>query len=497
MRKVRGAAVVAAALVAAGSAHAMDYRFGLQAQVGYTPLMYRAVDPTDEQAAEAHTLEIDGNPAGTVGDQQVLDSRYAGAYQDGFALWGDGGTMRYWSPLFQATSNNGAFSFGARFVAKNKEHDSLGGNGWAVWLDWKQFEMKVGTTGSLGYGSYVRTGASMPTDTSALYRWEIEYKGVLSQHSTGQPDAGDASNYHWYGSGTSDAGSGVYNRTDKTKGFGLKWVQRVRGSDTLDVRLVNMFSQGYTDGRDYNALYPVGWNVQVNYRMPQLTCATTFKLQSNSETDWDEIADGFNLAWHIGAQTSAVPGVTLSAGYSLIGHNIGVEGAADDGVTYGKDWFGHTAEIAASFRLRDWSFNFSNTTSLILLSDYYKAVSNYGHYGWKPYLGEYVSLNASRRINGLMVGNIGLGFNDPNMNSYTDGKAEASIWFKPGVDISPARGATISIALDCSLSNFSDEAKGWWSRYAADAYSNTFNGVFYTYPHTFWVSIPITFTVNM
>ena len=235
--------------------------------------------------------------------------------------------------------------------------------------------------------------------------------------------------------------------------------------------------------------------------MPTWTFSTTFKIRGaevDGSTDKYEMPEAFDLAWHIGLSTTRIPGVTVSAGYSTFGENLGKATLEVDEEEYDKEFWGHNVGLSLGWRLGEWSFNFDTTTSLVLLSDAMKATSNLNHYAWRPYLGETVSLTAHKRINGLMNGHIGVGFNDANMNSYTDGKAEAGVWLHPSVDISPARGVNVNVALHCAVDNFSDEARGWWSRYNGDAdIYGAGSEVYYTYPHTVNVSIPITFSISI
>ena len=512
MRKTLGAVAVATALMAGGGhLWAMDYRLGIQLRTdgGWSPVQFRYSDYSDERAQTAHVLEVDGEPVSfygqPVGDKQVLgySNSYGSSggadYESGFALWSGSIAARQWTPLFQATSNNGAFSFGARFTIKNKERDGFAGNGFSVWLDYKNFELKIGTTGGLGYGAYVGTGGTFYGQTAALFGWELGSGSYLPYFTPGNYE-----NLNYFGYQVSNAGLSVENISDRATGMGIKWTQRLRGTDTLDVRLVNMFrasSKGfsYTAGDDYDALLPVGWNFQVNYRMPAWTFATTFKVKDATNSgEKFEIPKAVNISWHIAALTTIFPGMTLSAGYGLIGEFLGDAQSAVDETNYDKEFWGHNAEITLAFPLGDWTLNFGSKTTLFLLSDEMKARSSANRYGWRPYLGETVSLSAHKRINGLLTGHIAVGFDDANMNSYTDGKAEASIWLSPSVDISPARGVTVTVGLSASLQNFSDQARGWWSDYNSD-YDPFGAGseIYYTYPHTLHISVPISCTISI
>ena len=528
MRKSWGAAVAAAVLITGGGlANAMDYRIGINARSdgSWSPFAYRYVDPTDEQAEEAHVIEIDGKPAVyndgfrniPVGDAQILDpdnKGYAGAYEDGFALWGGGLLVRRFEPMFQATSNNGAFAFGARFNIKNKDMETFNGNGWSVWLDYKQFEMKAASTGTLGWGGYVSTGGNFIKSTSALYAWLMaDSQYIYFKHYK----KGNDDDYNFFGYQTANAGLGVENITDKNIAFGIQWTQKLRGSDTLNVRLVNMhdFSAGdagYRAGQDYDALYPVGWNIQANYRMPTWTFSGTYKIRAanemNSSTYEDysgkyDMPTAFDMSGHVGVATSIIPGVSLSVGYAFIGEDVGnsYESAVSSEAgapTYSHEFWGHNFALSAGWKISSWSFNFDTTTTLMLLSEYMKEKSSANRYGWKPYLGETVSLTAHHRINGLLNGHITASFTDANMNSYSDGKAEASVSLFPNVDISPARGVNINVGISMTLENFSDRAVGWWSDYNSDAdFGNNSGEVYYTYPHTFTVKIPISFIISM
>ena len=523
MKKSWSAAVAAAVLITGGGAlHAMDYRIGFQASGGITPLSYRYTDPTDEQKADAHTLEVNGQPASAGTGAFVLGDQQPAEYEKGLAFWSNAGELKYLSAMFQQTSNSNAFSFGARFQIKAKEYNTVDGNGWSAWLDWKQLELKVGTVGGLGWSGYVRTGGMGLATTAALYAWEIGDKGVPNIKSSGDGNArmGDETNYNIFGYLTCYVSSDVNCYIDNTKAFGLKWVQKVNGNDTLDLRLVHMFTgknladggttmystAHYGSGNSWNIRWPLAWNVQANYKASAWTASTTFKyepLHLKDDGDWREFPDMYNWSWHLGFDTSLIPRWSFSAGYSLVGEMFGVDddvAYTNNGTsyteTYDKSWLGQLFEIALGTRIGDWSVSFNNKLAFITLSEYNKAVSNASHFGWKPYIGEYVSVNLSKRINGLLTSYFGLGFDDANLNSYTDGKGEATIWFKPSVDISPSRGVVINVGLNCSLTNFSDEAKGWWSHYA-DAASSTFHGVYYTYPHTLNVSIPISLRVGI
>ena len=522
MKKSWSAAVAAAVLITGGGAlHAMDYRIGFQARTdgGWSPVQFRYHDYSDDKAATAHVRESDGEAVGWsssigVGDQQILDETnygYTGAYEDGFAIWGGGIKGYRFQPMFSAASNSGAFSFGARFMIKCKESDAFEGNGYSAYIAYKNFELKAGTTGGLGYGGYVGTGGSFVSATSALFLWEVcdndvyrrfpQNTGYRLDGTTQKVIKGDQGNWNFFGSNVSNASFGVENISDKSSGFGLQWTGKVReGKDTLNLRIANMhsFSQdsnGYRGGSEYAATYPIGWNVQVNYRMPTWTFSTTYKIKNakNNTTGMYEKPEDFSMAGHFGVSTGIIPGISLSAGYAFIGEEVGksAEGTID-GISYSHEFWGHNIGIAAGWKIRDWSFNAGNTTSLYQLSDYQKAKSSYNRYGWRPYVGTSFYLNATKRINGLMVGHLNFGFEDGNLNSYTDGKAEAGFSFTPSVDIAPARGMNINIALSMSFKNLSDQARGFWSDYGSDSDFGTNAGeIYYTYPHTFYVSIPI------
>ena len=510
MRKLLSTAATVV-LVGGGLVSAMDYRAGVQMRTdgGWSPFAFRYADPTDEQIQNAHVLEVDGVPVSFygqgVGDKQVLGysngygSSDGAEYENGFALWSGGIAARQWTPLFQATSSSGAFTFGARFTIKNKERAAYNGNGYSIWLDYKNFEMKVGTTGSLGYGAYVGTAGTFYGQTAALFGWELGSSNYLPYFTPGNYE-----NFNYFGYQVSNAGLGVENVSDRNTGFGLKWAQKVRGSDMLDVRLVNMFRAsskgfGYTAGDDYAALYPAGWNLQANYRMPAWTFSTTFKIRDASNSgETYEVPESVNISWHIAASTTRIPNLTLSAGYATIGEFLGDATAQVNDVDYDKEFWGHNAEVTVAYRLGEWTLNAGAKATLMFLSDEMKARSNANRYGWKPYLGTTASVGAHKRINGLMTGHIAFGFDDANLNSYTDGKAEANLWFTPSVDISPARGVTLNVALSCSLQNFSDEARGWWADYNSDLDPfGTGNEIYYTYPHTFHVSVPLSLTITI
>lgn len=513
MKKVLGAAL-AAALVGSTVASAMDYRIGMSvaSDGGWSPFNYRYSDYSYDKALSAHVLESNGEPVsytGTsytvpVGDAQVLAPSgygYAGTYQDGFSLWGGGLKVTKFQPMFQGSSATGEYKFGARFMIKNKEYDSFNGNGWSTWLDYKNFEIKAATTGLLGYGAYCGTGGNFLTATTALFGWLMTDSNFnyFKHYKKGNID-----DYNYFGYQVSNAGLPVENITDNNKAVGVKWVQKLRdGKDTLDLRLVNMRNVlsggiGYKSGNEYDTTYPVGWNVQANYRMPQWTFSGTFKMRAaNSVTaDKYDMPEAFNIAGHLGVATSIFPAVSLSAGYAFFAEEVGDSGKAEvNGVEYSGEFWGHNFAFNVGWKLGDWSFSLGDTTSLVLLSDYMKAKSSAYRYAWKPYLGTSVSLNANKRINGLLNGHISVGFTDANMNSYTDGKAEAEVWIHPNVDISPARGVNMNIALHASLQNFSDQACGWWSDYNSDAdFGNKAGEIYYTYPHTLSISIPISFS---
>ena len=513
MRKSWGAAVAAAVLITGGGlANAMDYRIGFQARTdgGWSPFAFRYSGQTDEQKDEAHVLEINGKPAEftygngvstPIGDQQPVD------YEDGFALWSGGIKGFRFQPMFQATSNSGAFAFGARFMVKNKEHEEFNGVGWSSWLDYKNFEVKVATTGSMGYGAYVGTGGNFYLATTELFAWEL----------TSSSDAylpkyfkkGNSDDFNYFGYQTSNAGLGVENISDTSTGIAVQWTQKIRSTDTLNLRLVNLSlpvsgGNGYKPGREYDTTYPVGWNVQANYRMPTWTFSTTFKIRGGNGSDEDKYGkpDFFDISWHGAFSTTRIPNTTLSAGYSFIAENVGNSPEADVTIndvteSYSRELWGHNFGLSAAYRWQGWTFNFDNTTTLMLLSDYMKARSNKNRYGWRPYIGETVTVSAHKRINGLMTGHLAFNFSDANMNSYTDGKAEATFSFTPSVDIAPARGVNVNVALSCSLQNFSDQARGWWSDYNSDADFGNSGEIYYTYPHTLNISIPISLSISI
>ena len=528
MRKTLGAVAVATALMAGGGhLWAMDYRVGVQVRTdgSWSPVQFRYSDYSEERAQTAHVLEVDGKPAAyngrytePVGDRQILDPQYAGAYEKGFAFWGGGIDGAQLTPLFQATSNNGAFTFGARFMIKNKPHDDYAGNGWSMWLDYKQFELKAATTGTLGYGAYVGTGGTFLKETSALFAWEMtdtKYPYFGAQRQQGYPNhnvaKGNIDDYNRFGYQVSNAGHGVESIQDTVSGVGIQWTQPLRGTDTLNLRLVNIHSVtsggiGYLVGRDYDTTYPMGWNVQANYRMPAWAFSGTFKIRgaNGASTDKYEMPESFNIAGHVGVSTTRFPNLTLSAGYAFIGEGIGDEVEVGDSDTeadagiYSVEFWGHNVGLSAAYRLSDWTINFDTTASLMMLSDYMKARSNKNRYGWRPFVGATATVSAHKRINGLMTGHVALNFTDANMNSYTDGKAEASFALTPSVDISPARGVNVNIALALSLQNFSDQARGWWSDYNSDHDFGDISGEFYyTYPYTFHVSIPISLSISI
>ena len=523
MRKTVGAVAVATALMAGGGhLWAMDYRVGVQMRTdgSWSPVQFRYSDYSDERAQTAHVLEIDGKPAAfnngqatvPVGDVQITGAGNAGAYEDGFAFWGGGIDGYRFQPLFQATSNNGAFTFGARFMIKNKPHDAYTGNGWSMWLDYKQFELKAATVGNLGYGAYVGTGGNFLLATSALYAWEMTETGKYAYFKHYWP--GDTADFNYFGYQISNAGLGVENISDNNTAVGIQWTQPLRGTDTLNVRLVNLhnFSSGgfgYYAGRDYDTTFPVGWNVQANYRMPAWAFSGTFKIRGANQAAQEkyEMPESFNIAGHVGVSTTRFPNLTLSAGYAFIGEAIGDEVEIEAGSTlaeagtYSVEFWGHNVGLSAAYRLSDWTINFDTTASLMMLSDFMKARSSKNRYGWRPYVGATATVSAHKRINGLMTGHVALNFTDANMNSYTDGKAEASFALTPSVDISPARGVNVNVALALSLQNFSDQARGWWSDYNSDgdfghAATNA-GAVYYTYPYTFHVSIPISLSISI
>ncbi len=511
MKKVLGAAIIAA-LVGSTVANAMDYRIGVQVKTdgGWSPFQYRYLDYSDEKAAEAHVLESNGEAVAynngsytaAVGDQQILGS-YAGAYEDGFALWAGGRKGFRFQPMFQGASNSGDWKFGARFMVKCKEYDNFAGNGWSAWAGYKNFELKTATTGGLGYGAYVGTGGNFLLATSALYAWlmtDTNY-AYFKHYKKGNID-----DYNYFGYQVSNAGLGVENVSDKAMGVGVQWTGKVRNDkDTLNIRLANMHNFasggfGYIGGREYDAKYPMGWNAQVNYRMPSWTFSTTFKMRGANEaqtSDKFEKADAWNIAGHFGVSTALIPGVSLSAGYAFIGEDIGKSAETEvNGTAYSHEFWGHNFGVAAGWKIGDWSFSAGNTTTLMLLSDYMKAKSSAYRYAWKPYLGTTVYVNTTKRINGLMTGHLNFSFTDANLNSYTDGKAEASFSFVPNVDISPARGVNVNIGIACSLENFSDRACGWWSDYNSDSdFGNSAGEIYYTYPHTLTISVPISMSL--
>ena len=516
MKKVLGAAL-SLALIGSSVASAMDYRIGLSVATdgGWSPLSFRYSDYSYDKAVDAHVLESNGEAvsfAGAgytvpVGDAQVVDPNgygYAGTYQDGFSLWGGGKAAQKITPMFQGATDSGNWKFGARFMIKNKEYSTFAGNGWCTWVDYKNFEFKTATTGTLGYGAYVGTGGNFLTATSGLFAWLMtDSKYAYFKHYA----KGNIDDYNYFGYQVSNAGLGVENISDKNMAVGVKWVQKVRGGqDTLDLRLVNMHSTtsggyGYYAGREYSTTYPVGWNVQANYRMPTWTFSTTFKMRGANESEQDtyDYPDAFNIAGHFGVATSIIPGVSLSAGYAFIGEDVGNSAETEiDGTAFSHEFWGHNFGINAGWKIKDWSFSAGDTTTLMLLSDYMKAKSSAYQYGWKPYLGTSVYINATKRINGLMTGHLNFSFTDANMNSYTDGKGEASFNFTPSVDIAPARGVNLNIAISATLENFSDQAIGWWSDYNGDSDFGSNKGeVYYTYPHTLTISIPISMRITI
>ncbi|MCR5724622.1 MAG: hypothetical protein K6G80_06000 [Treponema sp.] len=517
MKKVLGAAIIAA-LVGSTVANAMDYRIGVNVQSdgAWSPLTFRTSDYSYDKAVDAHVLESNGEAvsyAGTgytvpVGDAQVLDPNgygYAGTYQDGFSFWGGGLKVRRFEPMFQGASNTGDWKFGARFMIKNKEYDAFEGNGWSAWLDYKNFEVKAAVTGGMGYGAYCGTGGNFLLATAGLYAWLMTPSGgpAYFRHYA----KGSVEDYQYFGYQVSNAGLPVENIVDNSKAVGIQWTQKVRGGqDTLNLRLVNTRNTqsggiGYKAGNEYDTTYPVGWNAQVNYRTPKWTFSGTYKMRAaNSVTaDKYDYPKAFNIAGHFGVATGIIPGISLSAGYAFIGEEIGESGESEvNGVSYSQEFWGHNFGVNVGWKIGDWSFDAGNTTTLMLLSDFMKAYSNANRYGWKPYLGTSLTVNAHRRINGLLNGHISFGFTDANMNSYTDGKGEAELWLRPNVDISPARGVNINIAVNGALSNFSDQAIGWWSDYNGDSdYGKNKGEVYYTYPHTLTISIPISFRFSI
>lgn len=518
MKKVLGAAL-AAALVGSTVASAMDYRIGFQAKTdgGWSPLQYRYSDYSYDKAVNAHVRESNGQAVGWsdsigVGDQQILDSNgygYSGAYEKGLAFWAGGKKGYRFQPSFGARSNSGAFTFGSTFMIKCKESDKFEGNGWNAYVGWKGFELKAATTGSLGYGAYVGTAGSFVGSTSALFLWEVCDNSIYRSFSKASGSSltdytgvkGDESNWNYFGYQISNAGYGVENISDKSSGFGLQYTQKLRDSkDTLNLRLVSMhsFSQdsnGYYSGSEYNAKYPIGWNVQANYRMPLWTFSATYKIKNakNNKTGKYEKPEDFSMAGHFGVATSIIPGVSLSAGYAFIGEEVGKSyESAVNGTNYSHEFWGHNVGVAAGWKIGEWSFNAGNTTSLFLLSDYMKAKSSANKYAWRPYVGTTAYINATKRINGLMTGHLNFSFTDANLNSYTDGKAEASFSFVPSIDLAPSRGVNLNIALAMSLQNLSDQARGWWSDYGSESdFGSNAGEIYYTYPRTFTVSIPI------
>ena len=468
MRKTLGAVAVATALMAGGGHLWAEWRANVQLQQSWTPVGARFVDVSDDDRAMAHTLEINGIPAGTVGDATETQTGLA------FFKWDDN-KNRYAS----FSLRNGGFGTSASFKYK-PDGGAWGFNGYSMWADWKQLEVKYATNGNMGWGAYVGAGSGWNHSVTSLYMWEVQRKGAADGYDE------DDRPYLTYNTG--NAGSPLNNQGDGGQTIGLQWTQGgIRGTDTLNLRLVSVYSSGYARYANWDSILPKGWNMQVNYRMPAWVFTTTFKFQGADANEKDRIARTGSFAWHVAASTSVINNLSVQLGYTLGGQALN-SFTTEDGKELSNTFYGHDVQLILGWRMGDWNMNFSTRTTLIMLSEYSKVLSDKEAYGWRPYLGESVSLGASKRMNGLMTGNIAVGFDDYNMNSRTGGKAEASVWFGPSVDISPARGNTIHIGLSVSYDNFSDEAKGWFCPEGV-------RRICYTYPGTWSISIPMTFYI--
>jgi len=475
-----------AALIGGGAANA-EWKANVQMQQTWEPLSFRTSDSTDEQKANAHSLEKNGVAAGTVGDTSDEETGLA------FLDWDDN-KNRY---MGMSLKND---NFGASATFKFKPDTTFAGNGYVGWATFGAFEVRFSGNAAIGYGDITsKTGGEAygwQHNTASLYAWEIERLGAADKKDE------DTDPYYIYNAAS--AGSPIMNK-DGGYQLGVQWTQKLSDKNQLILRLVNQSGGRYTDGSTYGNMQPDGLNFQANLKMDKWAASSTFKIRGS---EWDgatPTASDFSL--NVAASTTAIKNLTLAAGYTLGGMNIGsseVEVAVDtnkDGLfeesaTFGKDYYGHAVNLGASYKWNDITFNVNSATTLIFLSDYNKALSNANKYNWKPYLGEVLSFGITKPLAENMTGNLGFGFNDYNLNSRTNGKAEAQIWARPNVTIQASRGNSVNIALNASLSNFSDEAKGWWGlQDVYDTSGTVIRNICYTYPRTLFLSVPITFYI--
>lgn len=477
MKKILSTAAMAVLL--GGLANA-EWRGAITLLQIWEPLAYRTSDSTDEQRENAHTLEMNGEAAGTVGDDSFEETGLA------FLDW-DTNKNRYMGMSLKSDH------FGASATFKFAPNLTWAGNGYLGWANWGPFEVRFSGNANIGWGD-VTNHCSSPAygwecNTASLYEWEIERLGAASKKDV------DDNPYYIYN--TSSAGAPILNK-DGGYQLGIAYTKQFSNKKQLILRLVEQSGGRYTDNSSYGNMQPCGFNFQANFTMPKWAFSSTFKIRGSEWEDYKPIAADFSYNGAI--STTVVPNFTFGLGYTLGGMNVNSEttvtadtngdGNYAETKTVSKTYYGHGLNFGVLYKYKDMSFNFSTATTLIFLSEYNEALSDLNKYGWKPYLGEVISFGVTKPLTENMTGNIGFGFNDYNFNSRTSGKAEATFWLRPNVTIQAARGTNINIALNTSLSNFSDEAKGWWGQ-------NSRNTICYTYPKTLYVSIPVTFNIML
>ena len=481
MNKVVSAAAIAAFL--SGFAYA-DLRTGVTILQGQDIVTYRTAD-TDKQEEVGDTL---GSQTGLGWfNDDTSKNRYSS-----FSVKGDnfGASMSFKLNRNTATSNGYA-----GYYDLGKLHIGFAGNGLGGFGD------VTDHVGGELYGLWYYT--------ESLYQWE-----VLDGNSPSTRRANRTyDNYTYNGYNMTNAGVPLANK-DGGHEFGLSYPIDIQGGVLLlKGVIINDRTSTKTNDNYFGWKNFVDGNLQANWTSPDKKTKASLTFKTEGLTTWysdsNDVADvnqtkGIDLGICAAVSTSAVKDWRFGLGFSAMGKNLGgnltssanadlnSDGLfeASEAKDFSTAYWGYGLNLAASYKWTDWTFTISNQTTLIFLSEYSKALSNANKYGWKPYLGDIVALNAAKKISDTMSGNCAFTYRCYNMNSESEGKAESAFYLTPTVTFTPQRACNLTVGLDMGFENLDSNPRALWGNPTAKVYA-------YTYPHTITVQVPVTFNITL